>query len=60
MIQQINGNTKQIDLFSGVILPAGLAIVFGVFLVFGTGFAHSDILHNAAHDTRHAFTFPCH
>ncbi|MEE8270453.1 MAG: CbtB-domain containing protein [Alphaproteobacteria bacterium] len=38
-------------------LVAGL---LGVFVLLGAGFAHPDLLHNAAHDTRHAFTFPCH
>ncbi len=42
-------------------LAAGLtAALLGTFMLLGVGFAHSDILHNAAHDTRHAFTFPCH
>lgn len=41
-------------------VPAVLALLFGAFLVFGTGFAHSNTVHNAAHDTRHAFAFPCH
>ena len=41
-------------------LPAVLALIFGVFLVFGAGFAQSSTLHNAAHDARHAFSFPCH
>ena len=36
------------------------AMVLGLFLVFGTGLAQPDILHNAAHDARHAFAFPCH
>jgi cobalt transporter subunit CbtB len=36
------------------------ALAFGAFLVFGVGFAHSGTLHNAAHDARHAFAFPCH
>lgn len=40
--------------------PAALALLFGVFLLFGTGFAHPEAVHNAAHDTRHAFSFPCH
>lgn len=40
---------------------AGLvAALLGVFMLFGVGFAHSNILHNAAHDTRHAITVPCH
>lgn len=29
-------------------------------LLFFTAFHHSHILHNAAHDVRHAFAFPCH
>jgi cobalt transporter subunit CbtB len=29
-------------------------------LIFGVGLSHSDRLHNAAHDTRHAIGFPCH
>ena len=40
--------------------PAVLALLVGVFLVFGTGFAHPQTIHNAAHDSRHAFAFPCH
>ncbi|HEX5517658.1 MAG TPA: CbtB domain-containing protein [Pseudolabrys sp.] len=24
------------------------------------GFANSQLLHNAAHDTRHSLSFPCH
>lgn len=42
------------------IMPPVFAIAFGIFLVFGTGFAQSTSLHNAAHDTRHALAFPCH
>ncbi|MEE8284320.1 MAG: CbtB domain-containing protein [Alphaproteobacteria bacterium] len=42
-------------------LSAGLmAVLFGSFLLLGTGFAHSNLLHDAAHDVRHGFTFPCH
>jgi cobalt transporter subunit CbtB len=45
---------------SAVVLSAALALSLGVFVLFGVGFAQPDLLHNAAHDTRHAFTFPCH
>lgn len=45
---------------SSVLAPAVLALLLGAFLVLGTGFAHSDTIHNAAHDTRHSFAFPCH
>lgn len=42
-------------------LSAGLiAVLLGSFLLLGTGFTHSNLLHDAAHDARHGFTFPCH
>ena len=41
-------------------LSAGMAFLLGLFLLYGAGFAQPDALHNAAHDTRHAFVFPCH
>ena len=45
---------------TSVLLSAVFAAVFGIFMVYGVGFAHSDTLHNAAHDSRHSFSFPCH
>lgn len=42
------------------LLPALFTIAFGALLVFGVGFAGPDRLHNAAHDSRHSFAFPCH
>jgi cobalt transporter subunit CbtB len=36
------------------------AILLGAFLVLGTGFAPISVAHNAAHDARHSFAFPCH
>ena len=41
-------------------LPALTAILFGVFVIYGVGFAGPTTIHNAAHDVRHAFAFPCH
>ncbi len=41
-------------------MPAVIALVFGAFIVLGAGFAHSQTIHDAAHDVRHAFAFPCH
>lgn len=40
--------------------PALAAILLGGFILYGVGFAGADVLHNAAHDSRHAITFPCH
>ena len=40
---------------------AGLAaLAFGLFIIYMTGFAGASVLHNAAHDTRHSVSFPCH
>jgi cobalt transporter subunit CbtB len=42
-------------------LIAGFSVLaFGSLLLFAVGLAHSERLHNAAHDTRHAIGFPCH
>ncbi|SME87815.1 cobalt transporter subunit CbtB [Tistlia consotensis] len=45
---------------SVAVLSATLAILFGLFLVWGVGFASPMTIHNAAHDSRHSFAFPCH
>ena len=37
-----------------------VAMLLGSFLVYGAGFANAQALHDAAHDARHAFSFPCH
>lgn len=39
---------------------AVIGAVFGLFLIYGVGFAHPEAIHNAAHDSRHSFAFPCH
>jgi len=39
---------------------AALAALLGLFLLWGVGFSHIPVLHNAAHDTRHSLAFPCH
>lgn len=41
-------------------LPAVVAILLGTFVLYGVGFAGASVLHNAAHDARHSFAFPCH
>jgi cobalt transporter subunit CbtB len=41
-------------------LPAVFAMLLGAFILYGVGFAGPTAIHNAAHDVRHAFTFPCH
>jgi cobalt transporter subunit CbtB len=41
-------------------IAAAIGGMLGVFLLIGVGFAGPYLLHNAAHDTRHANVFPCH
>lgn len=42
------------------VLSAVVCLLIGAFLIFGVGFVHSDVIHSAAHDSRHSFAFPCH
>ncbi len=53
----IAGQTERV---AGSAAAAVLAALLGVFILIGVGFAGADLLHNAAHDTRHALAFPCH
>jgi cobalt transporter subunit CbtB len=39
---------------------AAIAFSLGLALVYLAGFAYPETAHNAAHDTRHALSFPCH
>lgn len=41
-------------------VPAVAAALLGLLLLWGVGFSPIDVVHNAAHDTRHAVGFPCH
>ncbi len=41
-------------------LAGFLAVALGALLIYGVGFAGPSVIHNAAHDVRHAFAFPCH
>ncbi|HEY2862941.1 MAG TPA: CbtB-domain containing protein [Casimicrobiaceae bacterium] len=36
------------------------AAAFGLILLYVAGFAPTDVLHNGAHDARHAAGFACH
>ena len=42
------------------IAACSFLIVIGAVIIYTIAFAHSTTLHNAAHDVRHAFAFPCH
>ncbi|MEC9207138.1 MAG: CbtB domain-containing protein [Pseudomonadota bacterium] len=60
MAERTNSRRVVTTTQSNVVVPALLALVFGLFLLLGSGFAGSETLHNAAHDSRHSFAFPCH
>lgn len=45
---------------SQTVAAGAVVLLFGVFMLFGVGFAQPEAIHNAAHDSRHGFTFPCH
>lgn len=45
---------------AGAVAPVAAALLLGVFVLFGVAFAGPEVIHNAAHDSRHAFAFPCH
>lgn len=45
---------------AAALAAAMILVVFGGVFVYGIGFAGADVLHNAAHDARHANNFPCH
>lgn len=45
---------------SSTLLAVIFAFSIGAALVFATGFAHPQLIHDAAHDLRHSMNFPCH
>jgi cobalt transporter subunit CbtB len=45
---------------AGRVVQAALAMLLGIGVIGIAGFSHVDVIHNAAHDTRHASGFPCH
>ena len=51
---------SQIASRSDTVIAAFFAALLGAIVIWGVGFSHIDVLHNAAHDTRHSTGFPCH
>ena len=61
MNTQVHSTPTVIGLSLSQRLIAGvLALLLGLVLVGGVGFASDMAIHNGAHDTRHALGFPCH
>jgi cobalt transporter subunit CbtB len=51
---------QTVPLAAGRLAACGAAFILGLALIFLVGFAQPSVLHNAAHDSRHALAFPCH
>ena len=45
---------------SDALIAAAMAALLGALVIWGVGFSPIAALHNAAHDTRHSISFPCH
>jgi cobalt transporter subunit CbtB len=43
-----------------VLVTAGIVALLGIIILYGVGFAAPDLIHSAAHDTRHSISVPCH
>lgn len=41
-------------------LQLTFAMLIGLSIFAGVAFAHPQLIHNAAHDSRHAIAVPCH
>ncbi|MCF6344307.1 MAG: CbtB-domain containing protein [Devosiaceae bacterium] len=57
----INTTTNiQVLSISQKIIAGSLALFIGLSLIYGIGHFQNIMLHNGAHDLRHAAGFPCH
>ena len=60
MSTNIHTQTTVFSTLSQRVAAATFGSLIGLFLLYGVGFAQPETIHNAAHDTRHAASFPCH
>lgn len=61
MTTQVSSHPQvQAESTVSILAQSFAAIVFGLIVIFAVGFAPMEVAHNAAHDTRHGLTFPCH
>lgn len=56
----MNATTKTITRADVSMMPIAFAALAGLMLLFASGYAQASVLHDAAHDQRHAMAFPCH
>ena len=55
-----NSAVSAVSVSASKIIPLSMTAILGLFIVGFVGFSHLDVVHNAAHDTRHSLAFPCH
>ena len=59
-IRTATGTETRLNARAAALAAAMIVAVFGTVFIYGIGFAGANVLHNAAHDARHANNFPCH
>lgn len=52
--------TKTIARADLSLLPIAFAALAGLMLLFASSYVQASVVHDAAHDQRHAMAFPCH
>ena len=55
-----NSAAGAVSILASKIIPLSMTALLGLFIVGFVGFSHLEVVHNAAHDTRHSLAFPCH
>ncbi|MGO9602411.1 MAG: CbtB domain-containing protein [Candidatus Binataceae bacterium] len=58
--EEQTGSRIRVRTAYNAIVAAMVGIALGATILFVVGFSHSDLIHAAAHDVRHATGFPCH
>ena len=59
-VRTVTGTKTKLNGRAAALAAAMIVAMFGAVFVYGVGFAGANVLHNAAHDARHANNFPCH
>ena len=61
-VKAVAADVANVKVPSEHITLGAVMLIAGTLLIFAVGFAEGSggFLHNAAHDTRHAVTIPCH
>jgi cobalt transporter subunit CbtB len=60
MTKNAQATTTTMDRADVSLMPIAFAALAGLMLLFASGYAQASVLHDAAHDQRHAMAFPCH